>query len=117
MPIQTYEEGKAKKEVRQKAHKEKRVENRKKFKAIAQTMQNEIRAHLENCGLSKTAVSVHSGVMPATISHITRKYHPSARLETIIAVLHVAGYKMQIVPLDPKEDEYRSERRLPLPPV
>ena len=114
---QSYADAKAKRETRQRAHTAKRAANRKKFTAIARSLQDEIRSCVENCGLSKTAISVHSGVMPSTISHITRKYHPAARLETIVAVLRVAGYKIKIVPVDPKEDEYRSERRVSLPPV
>jgi DNA-binding Xre family transcriptional regulator len=113
----TYEQIHAEKQAKRLASQKLRAESKKNAEVEAKTVHEKFRRILYDCGLTPRQLSNCAGVTPATISRCSRGYNKSIRLEIMTAVLRAAGYRIEFVPLEPKEDEFRSIRRVPLPPA
>ena len=72
---------------------------------------------VKDCGLTPRQILDFSGMDKATVSRLLHGKNKTPRLSTLLPILRIAGYRLEIVKLDPKEDKYRSERRFALPPI
>jgi len=75
------------------------------------------RRALREAGLMRKQIADFSGVDPATVTKMLKGGHYNAQISTIIPLLRVAGYTLEFKEIEPKDDEFRSARRVPLPPV
>lgn len=99
----------------------KKAEVRKRTKAVSKSkskvFHDTLKAALAECGLTAIQISDFSGLDPTTIRRFLKKYSPSSRMETFVALLRVAGYTIEIKPVEPREDDFREYRRVGLPPL
>jgi len=99
----------------------KRAEVRKLTKSVSKRKSKEfhdaLKAAIAECGLNAVQISDFSGLDSTTIRRFLKTYSASARMETFIALLRVAGYTIDIKPIDPHKDDFRQYRRVALPPL
>jgi len=107
----------AKIEARKKAAKDRRVENKKHWESESKRLLGELRRIVPKCGLTEKQLSEYSGVVRSSIKRVMNPRFTSARFDTVVELLGAAGYRLEIVELDPKEDYCRSERLFPPPPI
>ena len=99
----------------------KRAEVRKLTKSVSKRKSKEfhdiLKAAVAECGLTAIQISEFSGLDSTTIRRFLKTYSASARMETFLALLRVAGYTIEIKPVDPHDDDFRKYRRVALPPL
>ena len=93
--------------------------NRRKTESVAEAknLVALLIRHLHDCGLDKKKLSQFSGLELATVSKILKGYNKGMNITTFSSLAKAAGYKIELVPMDPREDVFRQERRLPPPPI
>jgi len=111
------EEKLAKRAAKKKQHADIRKANREIANNSAKTMQSQLRQILANCGLSQAQISDFSGVSPTVVCALTRRYRGTVRLSTVVGLARAAGYHLELVPNDPRNDKFREHRRVNLPPL
>ena len=74
-------------------------------------------AFLETCGLTEKQIFEFSGLDRKTVSRIMKQYNKAPNLNTLAPLVRVAGYRLELVPLDPRVDKFRSSRLFPPPPI
>jgi len=100
-----------------KRHSDIRASSRKKARDETRQLQGQLRQIVRDCGLTQGKLSDFSGIDATTTSRIMNGYHISARFTTIVAMLRAAGYRIEFIPIDPRLDEFREQRRLKPPPL
>lgn len=72
---------------------------------------------MEKCGYSKLKLSTYSGVCPATIGRIMNyRKLGNVTLAAAIGIIRACGYKIELVPLTPEEDEFIDDRWVKVEP-
>lgn len=79
-------------------------------------LKDEIKKAVAECGLDVKFIAKMSGLNRSTVERYI-KGRTGAYLDNLEALLEVAGYKLTLTPIDPYQDKYRSQRRLPPPPL
>jgi hypothetical protein len=113
----SYEEQLAKREAKRKELLDIRDASKRKWESEAKQLITQIRRIVPACGLTLGQLSVFSGVVKSGISRLMKGLNHSAHFSTIVQLLGAAGYRFEIVPIDPHKDEYREHRRLKPPPL
>jgi len=117
MFISKAEEKRAKQEAKRKAMQNSRAVVKKKVHNEARVLENTIRSLLKDCGLTNMQIANCAGLDHSTVmTYMKGRYHV-ARVETAIALLKAAGYRLRIEPIEPENDACREFRLFPLPPV
>ena len=111
------EEKDAEREAARKAAQTKRGENRKTMHARARAFEARARNALKNCGLTNMQIANFSGLDHSTVIRFMKGRHRAVRMESVVALMAVAGYDLKLEEISPKRDVYRSLRRLPPPPI
>jgi len=115
--MKTVKEKREQRKATRKRHSDIRASSRKKAHDETRRLQEQLRQIVRDCGLTQGKLSDFSGIDATTTSRIMTGYHISARFTTIVAMLRAAGYQIKFVPIHPKLDEFREERRLKPPPL
>jgi len=103
--------------ARKKAAKDRRAESKKHWESEAKRLLNQLRGIVPECGLTEKQLSEYSGVVRSSIKRVMNRRFTSARFDTVVQLLGAAGYRLEIVKLDPNEDYCRSERMFHLLPI
>lgn len=117
MVHRTIEQQMAHKEEKKRQLKATRAASKRKWEKDARRLMTQIRRIVPECGLTLGQLSKFSGVVKSGITRILRGRTHSAQFATIVRLLGAAGYRLEIVPIDPHKDEYREYRRCKLPPL
>ena len=111
------EEYYAKIEAQKKAAKDKRVAGKMHWEPELKRLLGKLREVVPGCGLTEKQLSECSGVVRSSIKRVMSPRFMSAKFDTVVQLLGAAGYRLEIVKLDPKEDYCRSKRLFPPPPI
>ena len=84
--------------------------------AIMSKLKDEIRVAVCECGLSVKYMAKASGLNRSTVERYW-KGHRGSYLDKLEKLLDVAGYRLKLVPTDPHQDKYRSDRRFAPSPL
>ena len=117
MVWRTHEQKLADREEKMRQIKATRVSSKRKWESESKRLITQIRRKISACGLTLGQLSNFSGVVKSGITRIRRGQNQSARFSTIVQLLGAAGYRLEIVPIEPHDDEYREYRRLKPPPL
>ena len=85
--------------------------------ASAKYFESQLRSALKNCGLTNMQIANFSGLDHSTVISFLKGRNRAIQMKSAFALMTAAGYKLTIEKISPKNDVYRSERRLPPPPI
>ncbi|HHS51108.1 MAG TPA: helix-turn-helix domain-containing protein [candidate division Zixibacteria bacterium] len=117
MSLESYEKWQTEREEKKRKERENLAAARQFYQPEVQRLIGKLKRIVPECGLNQTQLSRLSGIAKSTLTRIMRKRHDSARFDTIVRLLAVAGYRIEIVPIDPRDDIFRELRRLKPPPL
>ncbi len=104
-------------EARKQKYLDLRADAKKRWAPEIDRLLNKLRALLPECGLTEFQISICSGAVRSSIKRILRPRFKSARFDTVVRLLGTAGYRFEIVPMDPHDDGCRDMRRFKPPPL
>jgi predicted transcriptional regulator len=79
-------------------------------------LKDEIKNAVSECGLDVKFMAKMTGLNRSTVERYI-KGQTGSNLDKLETLLEIAGYKLTLTPIDPHMDKYRSQRRLPPPPL
>ncbi len=90
-----------------------KIASKRKAKELHATLRTAVKV----CGLTPIQIADFSGLDSSTVRRILKGYSESTQMDTFVALLRVAGFKIEIVHVEPGEDDFRKYRRVSLPPL
>ena len=112
-----YEEKIRRRKSRKTNHAALRAENSKKSETTGKSLQRKLRGILANCGLTNTQLSDFSGLSTSKVFTFIKGYRGKLMLNSFIALVRAAGYRIRLEKVEDVADQYRSHRRVSLPPL
>ena len=117
MSRMSYGELKDRRRAMEKTRRDERHRKKTELKPKADKIRAQIQYYVKTCGLTTRQISQFSGLEFSTVDKFIRGYNKSVNIHMLSALATVAGYEIKVVPIDPHNDKYRQERRLPPEPL